>query len=142
MVREVVEKIKKFVKMIIHPSGFVEKERAEQVLEHAKQVLELYEKALMREKAKDEEAKEKDAIIRELIDISNINREVAKNIAESEAKLNEHFISMSDMFDELYSTVKECITKKNYKSLKDWVKEFEKIELSDEEWEEILGEVE
>lgn len=135
MVREVVEKIKKFVKMITHPSGFVEKERAEQVLE-------LYEKALMREKAKDEEAKEKDAIIRELTDISNINREVAKNIAESEAKLNKHFISMSDMFDELYSTVKKCITKKNYKSLKDWVEEFEKIELSDEDWEEILGEVE
>lgn len=135
MVREFVEKIKKFVKMITHPSGFVDKERANQVLE-------LYEKALMREKAKNEEAKEKDAIIRELVDMSHINREVAKNIAESEAKLNERFISMSDLFDELYSTVKECITKKNYKSLKNWVEEFEKIELSDEEWEEILGEVE
>lgn len=135
MVREVVEKIKKFVKMVTHPSGFVEKERA-------KQVLELYEKALMREKAKNDEAKEKDAIIRELTDISNINREVAKNIAKSEAELNKRFIVMSDMFDDLYSTVKECIAKKNYKSLKDWVEEFEKIELSDGEWEEILGEVE
>ena len=133
--KNTINSIANFIKMVFHPNDYIRKSAVEETTEKFINLLNLYEKALYREK-------EKDSIIRELTDISDINREVAKNIAKSEAELNKRFIVMSDMFDELYSTAKECIAKKNYKSLKDWVEEFENIEFSDEEWEEILGEVE
>lgn len=131
-IKRIFETFIKLIKMVFHPNDYIRKSAVEETTE---KLINLYEKALYREK-------EKDSIIRELTDISNINREVARSIAGREAELNKRVISMSDMFDELYSTAKECIAKKNYKSLKDWVEEFERVELSDEEWEEILGEVE
>lgn len=130
--KNLINSIANFIKMVFHPNDYIRKSTVEETTE---KLINLYEKALYREK-------ENDSIIRELTDISNINREVAKNIAKSEAELNKRFIVMSDMFDDLYATVKGCIGKKNYKSLKDWVEDYENIEFSDGEWEEILGEVE